>query len=427
MKVKANLISSEFEKNLDKYAEVIVKIGLNLQPGQRLLIGGPTPYTYGTPIELATLVRLITKKAYQIGARLVEVMWDDDQLRLIRFKHAPRDSFEEYPTWRTDYQYEIGKEGDAVLIFFAFNPDLLKGLDPDLMGTTFNTYLKHRRTFSDLISKSAMNWVAVSAPVDGWTEKVFPDLPPESRKVKFWDTIFEICRVKQEDPIAAWEEHIKQLSARSNYLNQKHYTELKIVAPGTDLTIGLPKGHIWGSARFKSQNGIDFVGNIPTEEVFTTTHKDKTEGIVTATKPRPLDVMIEDFSLTFSKGRVVEATAKKGEEMLHKILETDEGARRLGEIALVPHSSPISQSGLLFYNILLDENASSHIALGRGFRFAVKNGEKMSDEEFSAIGGNISKMHFDFMIGSEKMDVDGILEDGTFEPIMRSGEWAFEV
>ncbi|MEE9378866.1 MAG: aminopeptidase [Candidatus Lokiarchaeia archaeon] len=420
-------MSSEFEKNLEKFADVIVKIGLNVQPGQRLLIGGPITYNYGAPIELAPLVRIITKKAYQIGARLVEVMWDDNQLRLIRFQHAPRDSFEEYPTWRTDCQYKFGKEGDSILLFSAYNPDLLEGHDLDLMSTARQTYLKHRKTFSDLISKSAMNWTAITAPVDGWTEKVFPDVPQKDQKAKFWDTIFDICRVKNKDPIAAWEEHIKRLAVRSEYLNQKRYISLKLVGPGTDLTIGLPKGHIWGSARFRTQSGIDFVGNIPTEEVFTTTHKDKTEGVVTATKPLPTDVMIEDFSLTFSKGQVVEATARKGEEYLHKILETDEGARRLGEVALVPYSSPISQSGLLFYNVLIDENASSHIAIGRGFKFALKNGENMSDDEFSAVGGNISKTHIDFMIGSDKMDVDGINKDGKTEPIMRNGEWAFEV
>ena len=420
-------MSSEFEKNLEKFAEVIVKIGLNVQPGQRLLIGGPTTYSFGAPIELAPLVRLITKKAYQIGARLVEVMWDDNQLRLIRFQHAPRDSFEEYPTWRTDCQYKFGKEGDSVLLFAAWNPDLLKGHDTELMSTARNMYLKHRKTFSDLISRSAVNWSGITAPVDGWTEKVFPDVAPEDQKAKFWDIIFEICRVKNEDPIAAWEDHIKQLAARSKYLNKKRYDSLKLIAPGTDLIVGLPKGHIWGSARFRTQSGIDFIGNIPTEEVFTTTQKDKTEGVVTATKPLPSDVMIKDFSLTFSKGQVVEATARKGEEYLHKILETDEGARRLGEIALVPHSSPISQSGFLFYNVLIDENASSHIAIGRGFKFALKNGGNMSDEEFSAVGGNISKTHIDFMIGSDKMDVDGITEDGKTEPIMRKGEWAFNV
>ncbi|MFX0023047.1 MAG: aminopeptidase [Candidatus Hermodarchaeota archaeon] len=420
-------MSSEFEENLEKYAEVIVKIGLNLQPGQRLLIGGPTSYNYGTPIELAPLVRLITKKAYRIGARLVEVFWDDEQIRKIRFENAPKDSFEEYPIWRLDCQYQFGKGGDAVLLFGAYNPDLLKDQDEKAMLTAYNTYAKHRKTFGDLISKSAVNWTAITAPVEGWAEKVFFDVPKEDQKKKFWDTIFEICRIKNGDPIVAWENHIKQLIVRSNYLNQKQYDSLKLEAPGTDLTIGLPKSHIWGSARFKTQSGIEFVGNIPTEEVFTTTHKDRTEGVVTSTKPRHTDVIIDGMSLTFSKGRVIEASAKKGEEMLNKLLETDEGARRLGEIALVPHSSPISQSELLYYNTLIDENASSHIAIGRGFQFALKNGRNMSEEEFSKAGGNLSKTHIDFMIGSEKINVYGITKNGKIEPIMRNGEWAFEL
>lgn len=420
-------VSTEFEENLEKYAEVIVKIGLNLQPGQRLLIGGPTSYGYGTPIELAPLVRLITKKAYKIGARVVEVLWDDEQIRKIRFENAPKNSFEEYPTWRMDCQYQFGIGGDAVLLFAAYNPDLLEGQDQESMVTAYNTYAKHRKPFSDLISKSTVNWTAISAPVNGWSEKVFPDVPKENQKKEFWDTIFDICRIKNKNPIAVWEDHIKQLIVRSNYLNQKQYISLKLKAPGTDLTIGLPKGHIWGSARFKTQNGIEFVGNIPTEEVFTTTHKDKTEGVVVSTKPRHTDVIIDEMSLTFSKGCVIEATAKKGEDMLHKLLETDEGARRLGEIALVPHSSPISQSELLYYNTLIDENASSHIAIGRGFQFALINGVNMSEVEFSEVGGNLSKTHIDFMIGSEKMNVDGITIDGKKEPIMRDGEWAFEV
>ncbi len=421
------LVSAKFEENLEKYADVIVKIGLNLQPGQRLLIGGPTSYNYGTPIELAPLVRLITKKAYQIGARLVEVFWDDEQIRKIRFENAPKDSFEEYPTWRLDCQYQFGAGGDAVLLFAAYNPYLLEGQDQESMVTAYNTYTKHRKTFSDLISKSAVNWTAISAPVDGWAEKVFPNVPTENQKEKFWDAIFDICRIKNQNPLKVWEDHIKQLIVRSNYLNQKQYDSLKLKAPGTDLTIGLPKGHIWGSARFKTQSGIDFVGNIPTEEVFTTTHKDRTEGVVASTKPRHTDVIIDGMSLTFSKGVVIEASAKKGQEMLNKLLETDEGAKRLGEIALVPHSSPISQSELLYYNTLIDENASSHIAIGRGFQFALQNGRGMSEEEFNKVGGNISKTHIDFMIGSEKMDVDGITKNGKIEPIMRNGEWAFEL
>ena len=194
-----------------------------------------------------------------------------------------------------------------------------------------------------------------------------------------------------------------------------------------DFTIGLPKGHVWKGGRAKSQNGIDFTANLPTEEIFTLPHRDKTEGVVTATKPLPVEVVIEDFSLTFSKGRVVKATAKKGEKMLNKLLEIDEGMSRLGEIALVPNSSPISQSGILFYNSLIDENASCHIALGRGYRFCLENGENMSDEEFMTAGGNVSLIHIDFMIGSGEMNIDGITEEGTAEPIMQSGEWAFEV
>ncbi|MCK4450855.1 MAG: aminopeptidase [Anaerolineae bacterium] len=413
-------MASEFERNLDKYAEVIVRVGLNLQHGQRLLI-------FRAPLELTPLVRLIAAKAYKVGARLVDVMWNDDQLRLIRFQHAPRDSFEEFPEWRANAAFEAAKAGDAVLVLLAENPDLLFEQDPELVATVFQTRAKHFKPANDLLSKNAMNWTVVTAPVDGWMEKVFPDLPPDSRKARSWDTIFEICRVKQEDPVSAWRDHINQLVARSDYLNHKRYAALKLTAPGTDLTVGLPKGHVWQSGRMTSQNGIDFTANIPTEEIFTLPHKDKTEGVVTATKPLSYGgVLIEDFSLTFADGRVVKASAAKGEEVLRKLIETDEGASRLGEVALVPHSSPISQSGLLFYNTLIDENAANHIALGEALRFFMEGGEAKSDDEFAAAGGNYSLIHVDFMIGSGEMDVDGLTEDGTAEPVMRGGEWAFE-
>ncbi len=419
---------SEFEQNLDKYTEVIVRVGLNLQPGQRLMIGMPLMGVWGTPLELAPLVRLIVTKAYQVGARLVDVMWNDDQLQLIRLQHAPSDSFEEFPAWRADAGFEAVKDGDAVLIIYAENPDLLVKQNPDLVTNVLMTNMKHTKPTWDLLTKSATNWSVITAPVDGWREKIFPDLPPGSRDAKFWDTIFDICRLKQDDPVGNWRDHVNQLVARSNYLNHKRYTTLKLVAPGTDLSVGLPGGHVWRGGRVTTQNGIDFTPNIPTEEVFTMPHKDKTEGIVTSTKPLSYGgILIEDFTLTFSKGRVVKATAKKGEESLHKLLETDEGASRLGEVALVPHSSPISQSGLLFYNGLIDENASNHIALGKALNFSMERGEVMSNDEFAAVGGNNSLIHIDFMIGSGEMDVDGFMEDGTVEPIMRCGEWMFEV
>ncbi len=419
-------MSSEFEQNLEKYAEVIVKVGLNLQPGQRLLIGAPSASRYGIPLELAPLIRMVVKKAYQVGARLVDVLWDDDKIRLIRYQNAPRDSFEEYPKWRADAGFNIAKEADAMLIFPILNPDLLSGQDSDLILTARKTSLTYNKPSSDLRRKGMVNWTAVAAPIDGWVDKVLPNIPQEERKTKLWDIIFDICRIKHKDPISKWQDHIDQLTTKSSYLNQKRYRSLRFRAPKTDLTIGLPQRHIWKNAYFTTQGGISNVVNIPTEEIFTTPHMDKTEGTVTATKPLVTDVLIEELSLTFSKGKVIKATAKTGEKFLRNLLETNEGASRLGEVSLVPHNSPISQSGILFYNILIDENASCHIALGNGLRTCLENGETMSDEEFSIAGGNKCLFHLDFMIGSEEMNVDGIKEDGTVEPIMRKGEWAFK-
>ncbi|MFW9829313.1 MAG: aminopeptidase [Candidatus Thorarchaeota archaeon] len=419
-------MSSEFEQNLEKYAEVILRVGLNLQPGQRLLIG-TAPFNYGAPIELVPLIRLITKKAYQMGARFVEVFWDDDHLKLIRFQHAPRNSFEEFPTWRAKAEYEFAKNGDAMLFIVAFNPDLLKDQDSSLFMTTLQTYIEHNKPFSNLRHQDAMNNLVITAPVEGWADKLFSNLPKESRISKLWDIIFNICRVRNQDPISAWEVHIKNLEARCNFLNKKQYNYLKFDALGTDLTIGLPKKHNWQAARSISKNGISFVGNIPTEEVFTLPHKDKTEGFVTLTKPFSRTVLVEDLKLHFVEGKIVKATAKKGQEFINNIIGIDEGTKCLGEVALVPNSSPISQTGILFYNLLIDENASCHIALGNAWRSCLDGGNKMSDEEFSAAGGNISKLHYDFMIGSNEMNIDGILEGGISEPIMRNGEWAFQI
>jgi aminopeptidase len=421
-------MSSEFEQNLEKYAEIIVKVGLNLQSGQRLLIGAPTLLNDGTPLELAPLVRLIVKKSYQIGARLVDVMWGDEQLRLIRFQHAPRDSFEEFPKWRIDAEVKIDEAGDADLVIVSSNPELLHEQDPELITKSQQAFFKHIKPISDFISKNAMNWLVAPGATEGWANKVFPNVPQKSRKAKLWDSIFEICRVKEKDPISAWRDHINQLGKRKDYLNRKKYIELKLKAPGTDLTIGLPKGHIWESGGLKSQNGINYVGNIPTEEVFTLPHKNKTEGIVSSTKPLYYGgEIIEDLRLKFSEGRVIEVNAIKGRDFLLKTLNTDNGARYLGEVALVPNSSPISQLGILFYNTLIDENASNHIALGKARKFNLENGVTMSDDNFTEAGGNLSLFHIDFMIGSGEMNVDGINNDELVEPIMRKGEWAFEV
>lgn len=417
-------MTSDFEKNIEKYAEVVLKVAINLQPGQRLLIGAPSFAILGVPLELAPLIRVIVEKAYQMGARFVDVMWEDDWINFIRFQHASKDTLEEYPNWRAEEAIKHAKSGEAILFVNSFDPDFFNGIDINLISKYAGSCMKHYKPLLDLRHKNTMNYTLIAPPISGWADKVIPNISQNERIEKLWDTMFEICRIKQPDPISAWDNHIKKLQARCNYLNEKQYNALKLTAPGTDLRVGLIKDHIWKSGAIKTQKGINFVANFPTEEIMNVPHKDRTEGVVTATKPGEL---LKGLKLTFSKGKVVEAIAKKGEEFLYKILETDEGATRLGEVALVPHSSPISQSGLLFYHPLLDENASCHLALGQCLRFCIKDGEKMSDDNLLALGGNISGRHHDFMIGSDKMNVDGVLENGKAEPIMRSGEWAFKV
>ena len=417
-------MSSDFEKNLEKYAEIVLKVAINLQPGQRLLIGAPSYHLLGVPLELAPLVRLLTKKAYQMGARFVDVMWKDYEIDLIRFHYASKDSFEEFPSWRTEEAINLAKSSEAILFVYSIAPDMYNGIDENLFSQFFGVCMKYYKPLLDLRHQNAMNYTIITPPIPGWADKVFPNTKQNERIEKLWEEMFKICRIKQPDPISAWHNHINQLESRCNYLNQKQYDALKMTAPGTDLMVGLVKKHIWKCGMMKTQNGINFIANFPTEEICTVPNKDRTEGVVTGTRP---GILVEDLKLTFSNGKVVEATAKKGEEYLHEIIETDEGSTRLGEVALVSNSSPISQSGLLFYNLLLDENASCHLALGQSLRMCIKGGETMSDDELLAMGANISGVHEDFMIGSDKMNVDGLLEDGTAEPIMRNGEWVIDV
>jgi aminopeptidase len=421
-------MSTDFERNLDKYAEVIVKVGLNLQPGQRLLIGMPFYNFLGTPIELAPIVRRIAHHAYQVGVRHVEILWNDEQIELIRYKSAPRDSFQEFPSWRTDAAYDIAQAGDAILILSGGKTDLLSNQDPVLINTFFEKTLEKMRPTIDLRVKGAINLVIAFTPVEGWADKVFGHLPAESRIIQAWETTFTICRIMEPDPVASWENHIRELNKRCEYLNNKKYSSLKLISPYTDLSIGLPDGHVWRGGNMTTTTGINYTANLPTEEIFTIPHKDKTEGVVKVTKPIPGGTgSVEDIILTFSKGKVIKSSASKGNEDLDNILNTDEGMLRLGEIALVPHSSPISQSGLFYYSVIIDENASNHIALGRAYQFCLEGGDEMSDDEFESKGGNISLDHQDFMIGSAEMNVFGLTDNGSSEPIMKSGEWAFPI
>ena len=421
-------MSSEFEQNLEKYAEVILKVGLNLQPKQRLLIGGPSTFSDGIPFEAAPLVRIIAKKAYQMGARLVDVIWADEQMRLIRLQYSPKKSLREYPEWRIDARFDISKAGDANLLIVSPNPDSLKDVDLSVILKYTLFMLKHLKPVSKLVREYALNWLVISTPNKAWADKILPHIPSNERIQKLWDIIFEICRITEENPISAWENHIENLKKRCSYLNQKQYRALKLTSPESSLIVGLPKDHIWHGGSVTSQNGIDFTPNLPTEEIFTLPDRDRVDGFVKTTRPILIQgQIIEDCTFKFSKGRIIEANAKVGYEVIEKLINIDKGARGLGEIALVPHSSPISKTGLLFYNLLIDENASNHIALGQAYRNSLKNGITLSDEEFTAAGGNNSSIHIDLMVGSGEMDVDGILEDETTEAIMRNGEWVFEV
>lgn len=413
-------MSLDFNTLLERYADLAVRVGLNLQPGQRMLVRAP--------IDAAPLVRLIIDRAYQDGARFVQVIWRDDQNAVSRLRYAPRDSFTEFPTWQAKVMEEYARDGAAMLAIISPDPDLYTGLDSEAVATMQRTERQQYQPYLEHVVRSTMNWLGIAVPNAAWAAKVFPNLPAEQQMPELWNTLFKLCRLDQPDPVAAWETHIAQLAQRSDYLNTKQYAALHYTAPGTDLTIGLPRGHVWKSARDTSAAGIDFTPNLPTEEVFTLPHRAQVNGTVASTKPLNLNgALVDGFSVRFVDGRAVETHASTGAEHLARLLDTDEGARFLGEVALVPHNSPIAQSGLLFYNTLFDENASCHIALGRAYQFTLRGGEKMSEAEFQAVGGNVSIVHTDFMIGSEAMDIDGISSDGQREPVMRAGNWAFDV
>ena len=413
------------QEMLQNYAEAIVKVGLNIRAGQSLII--TLAANRGVPIQFAPLVREVAKAAYAVGAKYVDVIWGDEEMLRLRAQHAPRDSFGEYSTWQVDAVIKMIENGDALLSITGANPDLLGGLDSEVVGMIQKTHLQNFSKVSEKVTTNAINWCVVAAAGEEWSKKVFHELSTKEAQEKLWKAIFETSRIDKPDPIAAWETHIINLRARAKYLQAKQYTALHYSAPGTDFTLGLPSGHLWISAQSMAQNGVAFTANMPTEEVFTLPDRNRADGVVTATFPLSYGgTLIEDFQVTFEKGRVVKVSAKKGEAALQKLVDTDEGSHRLGEVALVPASSPIAQRGHLFYNTLFDENASCHIAIGRAYRFTLTGGEELTDDEFISAGGNVSLNHVDFMIGSPTMDIDGVKQDGSHEPVMRQGEWAFD-
>ena len=413
--------NQSFAEKLKKYADVIVQVGLNLQPGQRLLIR-----TGGSIESVAPTVRAVVRSAYEAGARYVDVDWRDEEQSVIRFENAPDDSFSELPSYFSKRLMEYAENGDAVLTIMASNPDAMAGQDQAKMAEARKATAEMMSEYRPISSSMQINWCGVGAASEGWANKVFPDDASDAATTKLWESIFKFTRLDLDDPVQAWKDHVAKLTERKSYLNGKQYKSLHLPSPGTDLMVDLAPNHLWMGGSVSRPDGVSFVPNLPTEEVFTTPHNQGTNGTISASLPLNMNgVLIEGLKFTFKDGKITDFSTDTGHEMIGKLLEMDDGAGRLGEIALVPDSSPISQSGTLFYNTLYDENASNHLAIGQAYAVAVKGGGTMSPDEKAAAGINSSLIHIDFMVGSNQMNVDGITADGTAEPVMRHGEWAF--
>ncbi len=402
---------------LDRLAEVAVRVGLRLREGQDLVITAP--------VSALPLVRRIACHAYKAGAGLVTPFLADDAIALARYENAPDLSFDRAADWLYEGMAKAYDRGAARLAIAADNPMLLSGQDAAKVSRANRANSKAYQPALEKIAGFDINWNIVSYPNPDWAALVFPDDPADVATRRLADAIFAASRVDGDDPVAAWEAHNAALRKRTQYLNGKGFYALQFTGPGTDLTIGLADGHEWHGGASTAKNGITCNPNIPTEEVFTTPHALRVDGHVASTKPLSHQgTLIENIAVRFEAGRVVEARATRGEEVLLKVLDTDEGSRRLGEVALVPNSSPISQSGLLFYNTLFDENAACHIALGQCYSKCFIDGAKLTPQEIAARGGNSSLIHIDWMIGSGQVDIDGVHADGRREPVMRRGEWA---
>lgn len=401
---------------LDRLAEVAVRVGLNLQPGQDLVMTAST--------EALPLARRVVAAAYRAGAGLVVPILSDAEMTLARYRNAGEESFDRAPGWLYKGMAEAFGANAARLAIYGDDPMLLAGQDPGRAARANKANSIAYKPALEHISNFNINWTILAYPSPSWARRVFPDLPVDEATKRLADAIFAASRIGGDDPVADWAEHNARLAERTDWLNRHRFAALHYSGPGTDLTLGLADGHEWKGGATTSRNGVRCNPNIPTEEVFTTPHARRVEGTVRASKPLSHQgTLIEGIEVRFEGGRIIEAKARTGEEVFLKLIDTDEGARRLGEVALVPHSSPISQSGLLFFNTLFDENAASHIALGQCYSDCFVGGATLSPDEIAERGGNSSLIHVDWMIGSGETDIDGITADGARVPVFRAGEW----
>ncbi|HZY67804.1 MAG TPA: aminopeptidase [Devosia sp.] len=404
-------------QKLDKLAELAIKVGLRLEAGQDLFLTSPT--------SALPLARKIAEHAYKAGAGVVTTIFADEEMTLARYRYGHDLSFDRAPGWLYEGLAKAFENNTARLAISGDNPLLLGSQDPEKVGRANRANSKAYRPALSKIVGHDINWSIVPYPGTSWAKVVFPDDEEDVAVRKLAEAVFAATRVTADDPVAAWEAHNARLRERREWLTGMNFAALKYTGPGTDLTLGLAEGHQWRGGAGNSRNGIVCNPNLPTEEVFTTPHRLRVEGVVSATKPLSYNgTLITDIQMTFEAGRITEVKATRGRDVLEKAMDSDEGGRRIGEVALVPHSSPISQSGILFYNTLFDENAASHIALGQCYSDCFIDGETITPEEVERRGGNKSVIHIDWMIGSDKIDIDGVGQDGSITPVMRKGEWA---
>lgn len=408
----------DFQQKLEEYAELVVKVGLNIQKNQPLLIN--------TTTDTIEFTRLIVKKAYEAGAKRVDVNYTDEVNARLFYDLAPDDAFHEFPKWAAMQRDELIENNGALLWIDADNPDLLEGVSIDRISNLQKASGKALENYRKAVMNDVITWSIVAMPSEKWAAKVFPHLEKEYQMSALWDLIFQVVRIGEGTAVQKWKEHIDHLENRAALLNAKRYKKLHYKAEGTDIQVELPSGHIWLSGASKNGQSVPFIANMPTEEVYTAPLKMGVNGYVKNTKPLVYQGnIIDDFTLTFENGAITKVQAATGEELLKEFIQTDDGAKYLGEIALVPHESPISASSVLFFNTLFDENASNHFAIGEAYPTCIEGARGLSQSELENLGINTSIVHEDFMIGSAHMDILGELEDGTMEPVFLKGTWAF--
>jgi len=404
---------------LKKYAELIIKQGVNLQPGQELVIDAA--------IECHQLVRELAQQAYQVGAKDVIVHYTDEIITRMRYDHCDIDHFQNVPGYLKELRNEYALKNAAIITITSENPEAMKGIDPKKMATWSAAVHKACQPFYDKLDLGINRWCIVGAPSVGWANKVFPDMSDREALQALWQAIFKVTRCDQDDPIEAWNQHRRSFEKRVHLLNEKkiktlHYRN----SLGTDLHIGMNDGYLFAGGGSYTTDGIYSFPNIPTEEIFTSPNKDDVNGIVYSSMPLNYNGnIVDEFSMTFKNGRIVDYSAKVGYDVLKSIIETDEGSHYLGEAALVPYDSPIRNMGILFYNTLFDENASCHLAIGKGFSECIQDGLKMNKQELFDKGINDSLTHVDFMIGTKDLSIVATLEDESEFVIFENGNFVF--